>query len=646
MTLSSLGTADTNYTSNPSPPISSSRSRSSSCDALSGPTRPFPGIQSHALLSPDVQLSPAAQQELSGRASANSYYSSTHSSASDTDSDEPLSPLLLDTYARHSRDGPPRWWRIRQGPRRGGGWRSAGWFRPIVRVSRRVFRHPFFPKHPSTILLSLLFFSLLALSITFLLIHLLNPDKEPLPWRAYCTVPEASTDPPPRNAHPTFLNISTVASSPPMPPFPPENFDSLPPAGVLVGVRNGAGDGDGGAGTSRTVVRFIMGQPRKTWERRVRVEMEENMNSGKTHAFFTWAATMAWVPPLYFDTKIPPPTLSYSKDSSPMPSIAAHDPVYARQDRQSASSSLPQDWVRPDFVVKVDDDSRGLRIALHDQRTDVHRDNGSTSGREVPLLSVEAARDPLIYWGYLVKQRFMAGEMYALSWSLVDWVSKEPAVKGLVNGAEDKQTAKWMRLHPRAAQVRWVAERCWIYDHPRSGTVYSHGYLFPSEADRVRQGVRDFFDRQPIQPTDQITTTPSWYDRDWNAPAEWSRSTVSTFGTRYVLPLPNLTTPQSIEALVEGSDMSGLYEGSIWSAEDAWQMREGRKKRYNGQRLGGTVVVHFIKKHMWFLETVLALLGGDEETEYEMQRRNREGSRQAGGTTLSRIVRHRAIGPD
>lgn len=38
--------------------------------------------------------------------------------------------------------------------------------------------------------------------------------------------------------------------------------------------RNGAGDGDGGAGTSRTIVRFIMGQPRKTWERRVRVEMQ------------------------------------------------------------------------------------------------------------------------------------------------------------------------------------------------------------------------------------------------------------------------------------------------------------------------------------------------------------------------------------
>ena len=202
----------------------------------------------------------------------------------------------------------------------------------------------------------------------------------------------------------------------------------------------------------------------------------ENMNSGKTHAFFTWAATMAWVPPLYFDTKIPPPMLSYANSSTPMLSLAPHDPVYAWQDRQSASS-LAQDWVRPDFLVKVDDDSfimlaeleARLRVALHDQRTE--NVDEPEPGREVPLPSTQPARDPLIYWGYLVKRRFMAGEMYGLSWSLVDWVSKEPAVKGLVNGAEDKQTAKWMRLHPRAAQVRWVAERCWIYDHPRSGTV-------------------------------------------------------------------------------------------------------------------------------------------------------------------------------
>ncbi len=86
--------------------------------------------------------------------------------------------------------------------------------------------------------------------------------------------------------------------------------------------------------------------------------------------------------------------------------------------------------------------------------------------------------------------------------------------------------------------------------------------------------------------------------------------------------------------------MGLLYLGSIWSAEDAWKLREGRNKRYNGQRLGGTIVVHFIKKHMWFFETGLALLEGEEETEYEIQRRMREDPLRA-KAALSRITRHR-----
>ncbi|KAI0308230.1 hypothetical protein B0F90DRAFT_1681188 [Multifurca ochricompacta] len=626
--------------------------------------------QSRASLSSNAQLGPAAQQNvtsrssyvfpgitglLSGRTSLNSsamstplpsrsssplpqFYSSALSSASDTDSDDPVSPLLLDTYAiPYLGDVQPRWWQLRQRTHRRTR-RSAGCrFRSIVRFLRRVFRHPFFPSIllPSY-LLSLLFFSILALSTTFLLIHLLNPDKEPLPWRAYCTVPETSTDPPPLNAHPTFLNISTVASAPPMRPFPPSNFDSLPPVGVFVGVfsmdsaserrmlirstwashprsRNGAGDGDGGAGTSRTVVRFIMGQPRKTWERRIRVEMEEfndivllpipeNMNSGKTHSFFTWAASMAWVPPLSFDTEIPLPTFSYSNASSPILFRARHDPVYAWRDR--TSPSLPsQEWVRPDFVVKADDDSFIMLAELEARiRKETSYDSSSVTSAPISAMpspptpdwtspsSSEVQRrsppggllveDPLIYWGYLVKRRFMAGELYALSWSLVDWLPKEPAVKGLVRGAEDKQTAKWMRLHPRSAEVRWVAEHCWVYDHPRSGTILARVFI-PSE-------VAPFFDRQPAPSDVQTAMGQSWHDKDWGAPTEWARSSVSTFGTRYTPPLPDLTIPQSIEALVEGSDMSDLYEGTssclyfprgVWSAEDAWHLREGRKKR-------------------------------------------------------------------
>jgi hypothetical protein len=341
--------------------------------------------------------------------------------------------------------------------------------------------------------------------------------------------------------------------------------------------------------------------------------ISENMNSGKSYAFFTWAASKAWVPPLYFDTEIPLPTFSYSNESAPAPSLLAqHDPVLSWWHRRSDA----QEWVRPDFLVKVDDDSfvmlaeleARLRVALHEQRTekvdDQRRGNDgpvvfarsdaesspSTPGWASPSshheprpLSPAGATlidDPLIYWGYLVKRRFMAGELYALSWSLVDWISKDPAVKGHVRGAEDKQTAKWMRLHPRAEEVRWVAERCWIYDHPRSGTVYvvffffkglanhghdcarySHGFLFPSEVARVRDGVRAFFNKEPVPTVPQVVTTQSRYDRDWAAPPEWTRSSVSTFGVRYSPPLPNLTTPESVEALVEGSEMSGLSEG-------------------------------------------------------------------------------------
>ena len=111
-------------------------------------------------------------------------------------------------------------------------------------------------------------------------------------------------------------------------------------------------------------------------------------------------------------------------------------------------------------------------------------------------------------------------------------------------------------------------------------------------------------------------------------PTQWAASTVSTFGTRYAPPLPDLTPAQSIEALVEGSEMSLLHEGSILTADDAWRQREGRRARYEGRRLGGTVVVHFIKKNMWYLETALALLHGEEETELEGQKRRHHPSKE------------------
>ncbi len=143
----------------------------------------------------------------------------------------------------------------------------------------------------------LILFSLFAVAITLFIMYRLNPDKDPLPWRAYCSMPYLA--PPFENSGSLDLPsiYPNISRGQVLPPFPPPNFDSLSPAGVFVGIfstdssferrqlvrttwashprsRNGAGAGDNGLGTSRTIVRFILGLPRKNWERRVKLEME------------------------------------------------------------------------------------------------------------------------------------------------------------------------------------------------------------------------------------------------------------------------------------------------------------------------------------------------------------------------------------
>ncbi|KDQ63574.1 glycosyltransferase family 31 protein [Jaapia argillacea MUCL 33604] len=607
------------------------------------------------------------------------------SSPSSEAESEPSSPLLGSLGRRQRlREDRRSWWMLGgpSSPRRRRR-RGLSWGRTFKRGLRKVVQHPLFPSQPITILLTLLLFSVLALFITLLLIHILNPDKEPLPWRVYCTVPSPYSAP--------HFSLSGGSSSfEPMipeasyisPPFPPEDLDSLPPAGVFLGVfsmdsaferrmlvrstwashhrsREGAGDGDGGNGTSRTIVRFILGQPKKNWERRIRLEMEtyndivilpivENMNSGKSQAFFAWASSYAWVPPVYFNTTVPPPTYSYTNISSAPPPPAPHDPILARED---ALSEVRKPWVRPDFVVKSDDDSfvmlaeleARLRVELH---TTPPKSDNTTSVLPVSQTSTSSTNptttaadevafhpssvlnntvpDPLVYWGYLVKNRFMAGELYGLSWSIVEWVARDHQVKALTRGAEDKQTAKWMALHPQKEAVRWKSERCWIYDHPRAGTVYGHGFLFPAEASRVKAAMSPYLEHSPgafinVSPTSQWVLP-----LNAPTPSSWAHSSVSTFGVRYTPPVPDLTSRQSVEALVEGSGMSSLREGSPITPEFAWTHREGRRARYEGKRVGGTVVVHFIKKNMWYLETALALLEGEEVSESDVERKAKE----------------------
>lgn len=60
-----------------------------------------------------------------------------------------------------------------------------------------------------------------------------------------------------------------------------------------------------------------------------------------------------------------------------------------------------------------------------------------------------------------------------------------------------------------------------------------------------------------------------------------------------------------------------MFQDTPMTADYAWDHREGMNTRYAGKRVGGTIVVHFIKKNMWFLETALALLDMDEVTELE-----------------------------
>ena len=124
------------------------------------------------------------------------------------------------------------------------------------------------------------------------------------------------------------------------------------------------------------------------------------------------------------------------------------------------STSLAQ--AEPAHVETREIETRQVATALADTDTETETESSVS-----PALA-----DPLIYWGYLVKNQFMAGELYALSWSLSEWVARDPGVKGMTKGKEDQQVAKWMRIHPRSSDVRWKSERCWIYDHPRAGTVY------------------------------------------------------------------------------------------------------------------------------------------------------------------------------
>lgn len=307
------------------------------------------------------------------------------------------------------------------------------------------------------------------------------------------------------------------------------------------------------------------------------LDMEENMNSGKTHTFFSWAADNATVP-------------DYEYPSHPRTDESANE-FAALRETGVEPKPVYRGEKKPDYIAKADDDAFIMLSEL-----------------ERHLRVTPRAKT---FWGYLVRERFMAGECYALSRDLVEYIRDEPSLRSHVCGKEDKLVSKWLRTHPSKEEIMWISERTWIYDHPKGGTVYSHGYLFPDEVERVRAERA-----HGLSPEEQVERHE--YQRSVDA-----YSTVSRFGTRYRPPVRGLSAAESAEALVEGSAMSRLRDeaadvhaharGEVAARVDALMAsRPTFADRFLGDKAerGGTVVVHFIKRKAWFEETIEALLGG------------------------------------
>ncbi len=269
----------------------------------------------------------------------------------------------------------------------------------------------------------------------------------------------------------------------------------------------------------------------------------------------------------------------------------------------------------------------------------------------------------------------MAGECYALSQDLVNWVARSNEAQHLAAGKEDKQVAHWMRAHPDAHAIRYESQHCWIYDHPKAGTAYSHGFLYPDHVAQVKNEIRYGI------PSAEIA-------RRGGMRASLSYSTVSKWKQKYKPPREGLSTEEEVEALVEGggrwsttgniknSTFTALHprEDVVFESNDERIRPEGlaphtalranqvghdpltgltiypshqdtlapsfkpasrphlghispshmplpvnrdqdpeavelRRNRYLGLPHGGTIVIHYIKKNEWFMETALALIG-------------------------------------
>lgn len=334
-------------------------------------------------------------------------------------------------------------------------------------------------------------------------------------------------------------------------------------------------------GTEGVRLRFLMGRPRAELSRAVEKEqaehndivildIQENMNEGKTHEYFSWAAEHARVP-------------DYEYPSHPR-SEASRAQFEAARARGEEPQPILHGEKAPDFVAKADDDAF-LMLGEFERHL-----------RVLPKTKT--------FWGYLVRELFMAGECYAMSLDLAKWIRDNGALDPYTHGKEDKLVSRWLRMHPQADEIVWATEHCWIYDHPKAGTVYSHGYLYPSEVSSVREEQRLGLPIETVEYRSKFARNPDAY------------STVSRYGERYRPPVWGLSDNEQVEALVEGSALSQVHRtprprrAAVAKLVDGLMgARPTRDERFLGKPHGGTVLIHFIKKNEWFAETVAAMLG-------------------------------------
>jgi len=142
----------------------------------------------------------------------------------------------------------------------------------------------------------------------------------------------------------------------------------------------------------------------------------ENMNSGKTHALFTWVASMAWVPPLYFHVDTPLPKFSYSNASSPMRALAPHGPLLARQDKASRISSSRWMMIRSSCL-------RNWRHACASHYTRITCSKLETNASENGYVGHADLRDiNKQHWDDLLHSRLHSGVPFART----RWVNTNP----------------------------------------------------------------------------------------------------------------------------------------------------------------------------------------------------------------------------